>query len=86
MGLSDVPKVPQPVSGRTCLFFIFFYFCNVHLFLRERERKRERERVSRPREGAQREGDTEPEAGSRLRAFSIEPNAGLKLMNHAIMT
>ena len=27
--------------------------------------------------GAEREGDTESEAGSRLRAVSTEPNAGL---------
>ena len=34
------------------------------LFLRERDRKREREKES--QEGAEREGDTESEAGSRL--------------------
>ena len=38
------------------------------------------------REGAEREGDTEPEAGSRLRAVSTEPDAGLELMSHEIMT
>ena len=31
------------------------------------------------RGGAEREGDTESKAGSRLRAVSKEPNAGLKL-------
>ena len=36
--------------------------------------------------GAEREGDTESEAGSRLRAVSTEPDAGLELMNHEIMT
>ena len=36
--------------------------------------------------GREREGDTESEAGSRLRAVSIKPNVGLKLMNHEIMT
>ena len=36
--------------------------------------------------GAEREGDTEPEAGSRLRAVSTEPDAGLELVNHKIMT
>ena len=35
---------------------------------------------------AERQGDTESEAGSRLRAVSTEPNAGLKLTNHEIMT
>ena len=39
------------------------------------------------REGQrEREGDTELEAGSRLRAVSTEPDAGLKLMSHEIMT
>ena len=41
---------------------LFFYFFNVYLFLRDRERQR----VS--WEGAEREGDTESEAGSRHRA------------------
>ena len=35
---------------------------------------------------AEREGDTESQAGSRLRAVSTEPNAGLELMNREIMT
>ena len=34
----------------------------------------------------QREGDTESEAGSKLSAVSTEPDAGLELMNHEIMT
>ena len=34
----------------------------------------------------EREGDTESEAGSRLCAVSTEPDAGLKLMDHEIMT
>ena len=38
------------------------------------------------REGAEREGDTESEADYRLRAVSTEPNVGLELMNHDIMT
>ena len=38
------------------------------------------------REGAEREGDTECEAGSKLRAVSTEPDAGLELANHEIMT
>ena len=36
--------------------------------------------------GAEREGDTESETGSRLWAVSTEPNAGLKLTNREIMT
>ena len=36
--------------------------------------------------GAEREGDTESEAGSRLSAVSTEPDAGLEPMNREIMT
>ena len=38
------------------------------------------------RGGAEREGDTESEAGSRLRAISAEPDAGLELTDCEIMT
>ena len=38
------------------------------------------------RAGAEREGDTDSEAGSRLRAVSTEPDAGLKLTDCEIMT
>ena len=37
-------------------------------------------------EGAEKEEDTESEAGSRLWAVSTEPDAGLELMNCEIMT
>ena len=37
-------------------------------------------------EGAEREGDTESEAGSRLQALRAEPDTVLELMNHEIMT
>ena len=36
--------------------------------------------------GSEREGDTESEAGSRLRAVSTEPDAGLELTDREIMT
>ena len=36
--------------------------------------------------GAEREGDTEFEAGSSLRAVGTEPNTGLKLTDREIMT
>ena len=36
--------------------------------------------------GSEREGDTESETGSRLRAVSTEPNAGLELMDREIVT
>ena len=35
---------------------------------------------------AERAGDIESEAGSRLRAVSIEPDVGLELINREIMT
>ena len=57
---------------------MFMYF--------ERERKRERERESTSGGRAEREGDTESEAGSRLWAVNTEPDAGLELTNHEIMT
>ena len=36
--------------------------------------------------GAEKEGDTESEAGSRLWAISPEPDAGLELMDREIVT
>ena len=36
--------------------------------------------------GADREGDTESEAGSRLRVVSTEPDVGLELRNYEIMS
>ena len=36
--------------------------------------------------GSEREGDTESEAGFRLRGVSTEPGAGLKLTDHDTMT
>ena len=46
----------------------------------------ERQRDSMSRGGAEREGDAESEAGSRFRAVSTEPDAGLELTNCEIMT
>ena len=54
--------------------------------MRERERERERARARMNRGGAEREGDTELEAGSRLRAISPEPDAGLELTDSEIVT
>ena len=36
--------------------------------------------------GAEREGDTESEAGSRFHTVSTEPVMGLELANHEIVT
>ena len=38
------------------------------------------------RVGAERKGDTESKAGSWLSAVSTEPDAGLELTNHELMT
>ena len=46
--------------------------------------ERQRQRMSRG--GPEREGDTESEAGPRLRAVSTEPDAGLAPTNREIMT
>ena len=51
----------------------YLFFFNVYLFLRERWSMR--------RGGAERDGDTELEAGSKLRAVSTEPNVVLELTN-----
>ena len=65
------------VSDRIYFLKIFF---NVYLFLRQRETEHEQGR------GRKREGDTESETGSRLRAVSTEPDAGLELTDREIMT
>ena len=66
------------------LFLIFKKIVNAYLFLRERERVRERQRQRQNtnRGGAERDGVTESEAGSRIQAVSTEP----ELMNPKIMT
>ena len=46
----------------------------------------ERERQSTSGRGAETEGDTESEAGSRLRAISTAPHAGLEPTNCEIVT
>ena len=46
----------------------------------------DRERQNMSGGGAEREGDTESEAGSRLWAVSTEPDAGLELTDCEIMT
>ena len=68
------PEIFQHVAMIGLIFF------NVYLFLSDTERQRT------SRGGTEREGDTESEAGSRLRAVSTEPDAGLERTNHEIMT
>ena len=57
-------------------FFISLIFFNIYSFLRDREKQ------SMSGGKAEREGDTESEAGSRLWADSTEPDARLKLTDH----
>ena len=45
-----------------------------------------RERAHKRGRGREREGERESEAGSRLRAISPEPNAGLELPDREIVT
>ena len=59
-------------------FFFFLFFFYVYSFLRDRE--------SMSGEGAERQGDTEFEAGSRLCAVSTELDTGLELTNCEIVT
>ena len=47
---------------------------------------REGQRQSTSRRGAEREGDTESEAGCGLRAISTEPDAGLEPTNRESVT
>ena len=56
-----------------------FFFSVLFIFERERDTEHEQE-------GAGREGDAESEAGSRLRAVSTEPDAGLEPTNREITT
>ena len=69
-------RVCERVCTVTCC--VSFFFFNVCSFLRDREIA--------SRGGAEREGDTESEAGFRLRAVSTEPNKGLELTDREIMT
>ena len=57
------------------------------MFLFEREREREREtEIEHEWGGAEREGDTESQAGYKLRTVSPEPDAGIEPVNCEIMT
>ena len=60
------------------IFFLIFFLTFIYFW--------DRERQSMNGGGAEREGDTESEAGSRLRAISPEPDAGLELTDREIVT
>ena len=55
-----------------------------YLFLRETDRQTDRHSMRWG--GAEREGDMESKAGSRLWAVSTEPDTGLELTNREMMT
>ena len=61
-------------------FFFLIFFSTFFIYFWDRERQ------SMNGGGAEREGDTESETGSRLRAISPEPDAGLELTDHEIVT
>ena len=58
----------------------FIYFFSTFIYFWDRERQRMNGG------GAEREGDTESETGSRLRAISPEPDTGLELPDREIVT
>ena len=78
-GMVAVPGVGQGWPGLSRCGFCFNFFFNVYSFF-------DRERQSESGGGAETEGDTESEAGSRLRAVSTEPDAGLEPTDREIMT
>ena len=62
------------------LLFFYFLFFSTFIYIWDRERQ------SMNRGGAEREGDTESETGSRLRAISPDPDAGLELTDREMVT
>ena len=62
------------------LFIFFLIFFSTFVYFGDRETEQEWGR------GREREGDTESETGSRLRAISPEPDAGLELTDREIVT
>ena len=78
--MTSLRHYPELPNQKACILFFFFYFFNVFIYFWDRERQ------SMNGGGAEREGDTESETGSRLRAISPEPDAGLELMDREIVT
>ena len=73
-------KCPRSVCHQSWFLFSFFLIFNVYFWERERQRQ------STSGRGAEREGDTESKAVSRLWAVSTEPDTGLKPTNCEIVT
>ena len=77
--IPQFPKVATVIiQSRIKTFFLFLIFFQRFLFIFW-----DRERQSMNGGGAEREGDTESETGSRLRAIGPEPDAGLELTDRA---
>ena len=74
-----VSYVPKHSKQGLAVFFCFFFFSTFIYFW-------DRESQSMNGGGAEREGDTESGTGSRLRAISPEPDAGLELTDREIVT
>ena len=74
---TETPGVLADYNPYIVILFLTFFL----MFIFE-----ERERQSVSRGGAERQGDTESEAGSRLWAISTEPDKALELMSREIMT
>ena len=75
-------SLPFPVSFKnsTKIWSMYTFFFSTFIYFWDRERQ------SMNGGGAEREGDTESETGSRLRAISPEPDAGLELTDREIVT
>ena len=73
-------------SLEECLFMSFCLFLHWIICFSTFIYFWDRERQSMNGGGAEREGDTESETGSRLRAISPEPGAGLELTDREILT
>ena len=73
-----MPVDIKNVSQKRCIFFLIFFSTFIYFW--------DRERQSMNGGGSEREGDTELETGSRLRAISPEPDAGLELTDREIVT
>ena len=71
-----VPGAPRPCRHlvRVVFVLVYLFIFNVYLFW---------ERASTCQGGAEREGERIP---ARLHTVRVEPDAGLELMNHEIMT
>ena len=80
-GMGHLGSFRLSVSLRLLFFFflIFFFFLTFIYFW-------DRERQCMNGGGAERGGDTESETGSRLRAISPEPDAGLEPTDCEIVT